>query len=238
VRAPIDVSAIALGPVYNLRPGGLDWKPFYSELDLVFANQTDIPYENLDVLVRPNVPVAGMAQSGNLSGVSFRDRYGVVANASVKNPVTNEVLKAILLATDSGYSVHCKEIPPHSSLQLVLETVGIKPTAPPSGSLPQNGQMVVPNYAQLKDFTFTQAVPDEVEKKTFYYWFGSEQSTQIFVPNVKPREVTVRGSYVARYLSRGINMDISVRQMAGPYGNMILTPLETPSNTPRLLRSR
>lgn len=116
VRAPLDVRALGKGPVYNLRPGGLDWKPFYTELDVVFVNPTSMAYKDFNVLVRPDVPVAGVAQIGNLPEVSFRDRYGVVVNASVQNVQTNETTKATVLATDAGYNVFCREIPAHNSL--------------------------------------------------------------------------------------------------------------------------
>jgi hypothetical protein len=214
VPAPIDVSAFAMGPVYNLNPGGLDWKPSYNELNVVFANQTDVPYENFNVLVRPDVPVAGIAQIGNLPDVSFRDRYGIVANAFVRNPQTNETTKAVILATDAGYSVSCKEIPARNSLQLTLETVGIKPSPPPSGSISQGGPMVVPSYARPQDFSFMQAVPDVIEGKTFHYWLGSKDVTSIFVPNVTPNIVTVRGEYIGGRRSRNINQYVSVKRVA------------------------
>jgi hypothetical protein len=213
VLAPIDVSAYSKGPAFNLNPGGIDWKPSFSELDVVFANQTDMPYENFNVLVRPNVPVAGMAQIGNLPDVSFRDRYGIVPNALVQNPQTNETIKAVILATDAGYSVSCKEIPAGSSLQLVMQTIGIKPTPPPSGSIPQGGQIAVPSYVRLQDFYFTQPVPDLVEGKTFHYWLGNKEVSSIFVPNVTPNMVTVRGTYIGGHRSRSINQDVSVKRM-------------------------
>lgn len=213
VRAPLNISALGLGPVYNLRPGGLDWKPFYNELDIVFTNQTDMPYENFNALVRPEVPVAGIAQIGNLPDVSFRDRYGVVGDAFVRNPQTNETTKAVILATDAGYSVSCKEVPAGSSLQLVMETVGIKPLPPPSGSIPQGGQMTVPSYARPQDFSFMQAVPDVAEGKTFHYWMGSSDVTSIFIPNVTPGKVTVRGSYLAGYRPIHLDEEISVKLM-------------------------
>jgi hypothetical protein len=216
VRAPLDVSAFGIGPVYNLNPGALDWKPFYNELDIVFANQSDMPYENINILVRPDVPVAGIAQIGNLPEVSFRDRYGIVGNASVQNLKTNETTKAVILATDAGYNVFCKEIPARSSLQLVMETVGIKPSPPPSGSILQGGQMAVPSYARPQDFSFMQAVPDVVEGKTFHYWLGSKDVTSIFVPNVTPSIVTVRGSYLGGHRQREIGQDVSGKRMADP----------------------
>jgi hypothetical protein len=213
VNAPIDVMALSMGPVRNLNPGGIDWKPSYSELDVVLANQTEMTYENLDVLIRPDAPVANIAQIGKLAGVSFADRYGLIGNISVTNEQTHEILKASILATDAGYSVHCKEIPAHQSLNLVLAIVRMKINSPSSGSVPQNGLITVPLSVQPQDLFFTQPIPDKVEGKTFYYWLGSKDNTTVFEPDATAKTVTVRGAYIGAHRSRNIDQNVSVERM-------------------------
>lgn len=213
VRAPIGIDALELGPVYNLRPGGLDWKPSFDELDVVFVNKSDMPYEEFNVLIRPDVPVAGIAQIGNLPNVSFSDRYGIVADAYVENVKTHERVKAIILATDAGYTIYCREIPRHDSLRIVMATVGIKPSPSARGSIPPGGQLMVAPNAQPKDFSFMQAVPDVVEGKTFHYWLGSEDVTSISTPNAKPSTIIIRGSYVGGHRLRHVDLDLPVKKM-------------------------
>ena len=49
--------------------GGIVWRPVYTELDLIVNNPTDGNYDDVNILVRPDYPVAKIAQLSNLSDV-------------------------------------------------------------------------------------------------------------------------------------------------------------------------
>lgn len=186
VSAPICVRADIVPAQFapDVGPGGIAWKPFFTELDMSFANQTDMTYEKLDVLVRPEYYVAVIGQLSNLADVSFEDKFGMVAHVSVDDERT--LLKMKFLSTDAGYKVHCGRIPPHSSLQLILAVVQMIKTSP------GNGPLIVPPNANMKGFS-AQATVKEKDGTKFTYWYGDEANKGIYVPNPHPTKVTVQG---------------------------------------------
>jgi hypothetical protein len=206
VRAPLDVSAFTMRSTENLAPGGILWKPFFTELDVVFANQTDMTYENVDVLVRPDYPVAAIAQTGNLSDVSFQDRYGLFARNTVEDLSTGRIIAMPPIATDAGYKIHCGRIPPRTSLMLVMAIVEMRKAPPPQQRLQ------LPPNASMEGFSSQVTVADK-EEGTFHYWYGQEINTHLYIPNPNPSRVTVRGSYIGGNKPRDINQDVIVRRM-------------------------
>jgi hypothetical protein len=210
VHAPICLSAFEMGPVYNLSPAGIAWKPFYTELDLIITNQTDMAYQSLDILVRPNSPVAGIGQQGNIGNVSFQDRYGAVAQVAVTDTGTGEVTKEPLMATDAGYTVHCPELPPRTGLRLVLAIGGIVPSPPPTSNIPQGGS--IPGSPVKQSIHFSVKIPDAKEGD-FYYWYGNKDNAALWLVNTEPTKVTIRGSYIGGRRSRYVDEDIPVRKL-------------------------
>jgi hypothetical protein len=211
VHAPICLTALEMGPVYNLSPAGIVWKPFYTELDLIIANQTDTSYQSLDVLVRPNSPVAGIGQQGNIGNVSFQDRYGAVGQVAVTDTSTGEVTKEPLMATDAGYIVHCPELPPHTGLRLVLAIGAIVPSPPPTSSIQQGGS--IPG-SPVKDSIHASVKIPDAKEGDFYYWYGNKDNAALWVANTEPTKVTVRGSYVGGHRSRYVDENIPVKKLS------------------------
>jgi hypothetical protein len=210
IHAPIEVSALAMGPAYNLSPAGISWKPFYTELDVIIANQTDMNYQNLNVLVRPDSPVADIGQDGNIGSVSFKDRYGVISQATIANPETGEVIREPLMATDAGYTVYCPELPPHISLQIVLAISGIVPSSPPNSTILQGGR--IPGSPLKESIHFTVTIPDTKEGN-FHYWYGNKDNAALWIANTEAKKVTVRGSYIVGHRSIDINKDVVVKKV-------------------------
>ena len=54
---------------------------------VIFANKTDMTYDALDMLVRPDHPVAAVAQLTNLPEVSFQDYCGALVRGDIEESV-------------------------------------------------------------------------------------------------------------------------------------------------------
>src|SRR5229473_120560 len=69
VSAPLSFNSLASNSDYALgaAPGGIAWRSVFVELDFMATNPTDDNYDNVDILVRPDHPVAAIAQLSNLS---------------------------------------------------------------------------------------------------------------------------------------------------------------------------
>lgn len=76
-------------------------------------NPSDGNYDNVDLWVKPDLPVAAIGQIGNLSDVSFEDKFAFREELTVDD-VTDKIRlpNMVFVATDAGYKVHCPHIPP------------------------------------------------------------------------------------------------------------------------------
>ena len=212
IRAPIDVLAFNVPAQFApVNIGPVSWKPFFAELDMAFANQTDMTYDRLDILVRPDLYVAGIAQVSNLSDVSFEDRYGLTTHVFIEDENTKTRLNMEFLSTNAGYKVHCGHIPPHSSLKLIMAIVDMTKLPPP-----KNGPMTVPPYAKMEDFS-SQAVVAEKDGTKFFYWYGNKANTHIYTPNPRPASVFVSGSYFAANRTRRLERTVQVSQPSAEF---------------------
>jgi hypothetical protein len=173
-------------------PAGITWNPFFTELDFIVTNPTDENYDNVDLLVRPDFPIAKIAQMSNLQGVSFEDRYGVNMRAKIEEIGKQSPVPVEFLATDAGYKVHCGSIPPNSSLSLVMAIVDFKKALPPDPSKP----VVIPSGEDLSHFTIPVTIKNN--DGTFTYWFGRVNERR-YLPKPTPTKVYVEISYTANH---------------------------------------
>jgi hypothetical protein len=182
--------------------GGIDWKPFYAELDVTFTNRTtDATYEDFNVLVRPDGLVAGISQLSNLPEVSFEDRYGVSARGGIEDENGRPVIAMEFIATDAGYKVHCAHIPPNASLRIVMAIIELKKPVPNQPLLPPASPDSI-----LTGPTFTGK-----DGSRYVYWYGSKNNARIFLPQpTSPTKITVNGSYVGNHRVRKIEQDVAV----------------------------
>lgn len=205
VSAPINTYAFATNIDYSSSgnaPGGISWHPFYRELDLIITNPTaDDNYENIDVLVRPSLPVAVIVQVSNLSEVSFEDEFGLTLRSTVEDLSTKSpTVPMTFLATNAGYKVHCGRIPPNTSLRLILAIVELKKAGPPKP---------IPYDLPLTQFAMEANVSNTDGR--FTYWYGSQSNSGLFVAEPSmPKTVLVRGSYTAHSRRRSVNQTVPI----------------------------
>jgi hypothetical protein len=210
VRAPLALSSLSSDINYaqGSGPGGIAWRSVFTELVLTVNNPTGRGYDDVDLLVRPDFPVAAIAQLSNLSEVSFEDYYGVTNRITVEDLSARVGVPMVFLATDAGYKVHCGHIPPRSSLQIVMAVVDTKKSEPQDPKKP----VIVPENVSLDDFILEQSFDTKGDKAT--YWFGSPKNLSAYAPGAKPKRIAVSGSYTATNRNRSVSQEVVV--LVGP----------------------
>jgi hypothetical protein len=184
---------------------GIQWQPDYTELDVVINNPSESNYDDLNILIRPDFPVAQIAQMSNLSDVSFEDKMGVTARVTQEEAPLfpprapfGPASPYVLLATNAGYKVHCGRIPPTSSLRLVLALVDIKQ------SIPYKPGMVLPPPTQM-EFAAELSYPSGES-----YWFALPGTHQ-YAPRPIPKTLTVDGGYVLESKRRLVKKALPIK---------------------------
>jgi hypothetical protein len=220
IRAPIRFHTLTTDIDYSTpgvtAPAGIAWRPFFSELDLSITNPNGDNYSDVDVLVRPDLPIAAIAQLSDLPNVSFENAYGLNARVTLEEKQTNKLMMSMdLLATDAGYKIHCGVIPPNSSLTLVMAIVDVDrteartvqpgdtfATLPPGVSFPQAAPKHLSAEATISD-----------KDGVFHYWYGSKENDTLFLsnPKPKPKQITVVGAYTANYRRRNVNEVVPIQ---------------------------
>jgi hypothetical protein len=199
VPAPVGFSSLLLANTDyppEAGPGGIPWRSFYTELDFMVINPSDNGYDNVDISVRPDSPVAAIAQLGNLSDVSFEDAFALRQETTIEDVDSHTKLgNMALIATDAGYKVHCGHIPPRNSLRIVMAVVAFKKTPKSNPILP--------------DDLMTQETFTDRDGK-FTYWFGTPTNSSLYEPRACPKKIVVSGSYIASYRKRTMKQEVNV----------------------------
>lgn len=205
VFAPLNLQALAWKSDFaGSAPGGIAWRPVFVGLDLIVSNPTDGNYDNIDLWVRPDYPVAQIAQLSNLSEVSFEDKLGFTSRVTIEDVSAKVGAPMVFLATDAGYKVHCARIPPNSSLRIVMAVVDIKKTQPSDPKKP----ISIPSNVSIDDFFLEYTLDTKGDKST--YWFGSPKNLSAYAPGAKPKQLVVSGAYTASSRRRTTKQNLAV----------------------------
>jgi len=205
---PLKFSTLVSGGNYVPRTAinGIPWHSFFTELDLMVVNPTDNNYSDVDILVRPDFPVAQIKQSSALPNVSFEDFFGLTAQTTVENVDTKETLLMVPLATDAGYRVHCSLIPPRQSLRLILVLVDFKKgiiVAKPGQPIPIQGE-ITPDRLQG---IYTFATKDGIKGN---YWFGNARNSSFYNPRPEPQKISISGNYTVEGVRLNVKEEVSI----------------------------
>ncbi len=215
VPAPLNFQSLASKSNYapGTAPAGIPWRSVFVELDFIATNPTDSDYDNIDLWVRPDYPIAQIAQLSNLTDVSFEDKLGVISRVTIEDLSTKVGAPMVFLATDAGYKVHCGHIPPNSSLRIIMAVVDVKKSQPTDPKKP----ITIPSDVSIDDFIVEETFDTKGDKSI--YWFGSPKNLSVYAPGAKPKRITVSGFYTASNRRRSIKQDLSVNSVAGDFGN-------------------
>jgi hypothetical protein len=131
VKAPLLASAEMTDGTYpaGTKIAEILWRPEYTEVDVYIRNPSDRPYDDLDVVMRTNSPIAAIAQKGNACpGASFEDRNDYSNHLLDVNGKTGErtALPVVVLATDAGYRMRCAHLPANTTITVVIAMADLK----------------------------------------------------------------------------------------------------------------
>lgn len=177
---------------------GIDWSPKYTELILNIHNGTKRNYEDLKILIKPNYPIAAIAQLSTYSGVSFVDRFGMDMRMVEIEGDRQTAHPQVLIATDAGYIVRCDKLPGMASLKIVLAIVDVKNDPHPHFPSQPGESMVRPEDLLIMKLNNGST-----------YWFG-HKGIDHYTPRLKPNTVEISGEYIAAQRKRNISMELKV----------------------------
>ena len=224
VSAPLKISTLTVGLDYPAGngPAGISWHPYYTELTVIFTNPTRDDYDDINLFVKPDFPVAVIAQASQLSGFSYEDKFGTTARFWIEDLTNHKKQSMELLATNAGYKIHCDRIPPNASLKVTMALVKFNPARvtdmrnlgqnmPLSDTMHGDQTFNAPLGLSLDHFAITTTI-HETNGGDYLYWYGSLKNDAFYLPQPTPKKVFVGGSYVgANRIQTFPNQEVEIR---------------------------
>lgn len=102
--------------------GGIPWSLRFVELRVNIQNPSAFDYEDVDLKLRPDEPVAGIGQITGLPDVFFTADADTTMRQELVEGATGRRLvnPLVLIASDGGYRIRCKLLPPQSRLEILF----------------------------------------------------------------------------------------------------------------------
>jgi hypothetical protein len=203
VPAPLDLNARATDGEFPAGTviSGISWKPEFTKLEVDISNPTDRSYEDLNLVLRPTTAVAEIAQSTNISDVTFEDRLHLNQDLLNINPETGmrRAIPLVIVATDAGYRVRCGRLSAHQDLRIVLALVDVKWNPSPKDP---NGKL----YEQARDPNYILRI-----KMSDYstYWLGYKDGDH-FSARPVPDWMSIEGTYLAAHRLRTVSQKVTI----------------------------
>jgi hypothetical protein len=193
VNAPLPISTFVTNAEYpaGTSIAGISWKPQFTELQVWIDNPTERNYEDLNLVIRPLLPVAAIAQLTDVPNVSFEDGRGEVGRLTEKSTV----IPLVLLATDAGYRMRCPHLPARTEIKVVLAIAEVKWNPSPPGS----GKITDEDYVlRHKNDDFST------------YWYGHTGADD-YTPRITSSEdVKIEGEYTVGPRTRSLSVWVPV----------------------------
>ena len=164
---------------------GIEWKPEYTELRIWITNNSNVDYEDLDILVRPSNPIVHAAQASSIPGVSLVD----ADNASIRMTQGKSAIPLDLLATDAGYRIGCPKLAPNTTIEIVMAIADIRYASSPG--MPVTDSNYVIKTRNPGDFST--------------YWYGHPNGNVYASTGGSVEWVVIKGSYMAMHRKRQIS---------------------------------
>jgi hypothetical protein len=133
-------------------------RPEFTELQVWINNPSENNYDDISPVIRPNDPIAAIAQATNVPDVSFEDKNGVSLRLTDINPTagTKTAIPVVLLATDAGYRVRCPRLPAKTTIRVEIALADIKWNPSPPNDRPIEEKVRDINYIfRLKQDDFS-----------------------------------------------------------------------------------
>ena len=175
--------------------GGILWQSKFGELKIAISNTTSIDYQNIDLVITPDVPATAAGQMTELPGVSIWRNEEPKVTPEIIDGGLRTAIPLVPIASDLGYRVRCVLLPTKSRLEVVLAVV------------------------TMYDRPSTDDV-DKLLKIDFSdgrkFWMAHPNHTiNIFGPTPIPRLVMVKGRYTAQQREYELSETLSVIDIVG-----------------------
>jgi len=215
VKAPLDVGAFMTNAEYPAGTviAGIQWRPEFTEVQVWLGNNTDKNYDDIDVVLRPSMPIAAIGQTSNFPGVSFEDKNGIsvrLMDIDLGAGQKATAIPMVLLATDAGYRIRCPHLPAHSTLKITIALADIKWNPRPQQNPP------VPLLQQVRDKDYMLRIKQD-DFST--YWLGHIDGG-VFAPRPTSTDrMKIDGTYyvaqrtrtISKFIDAGGNLTIKTQ---------------------------
>ena len=204
VNAPLEISAFITDAEYS--PGntiaGIAWRPEFTEMQVWINNSSSKDYDDLTLLMRPDVPIAQIAQLTHVPNVYFEDKNGFNLRMMDFNPTANKatVIPLVLLATDAGYKMHCSHLAAGASVKVVIALADIR-WCPST----ERSERPIEEQARDKDYVLRTKFDDFST-----YWQGHSDGYAYTPRPTSCNRLKAEGEYKAVYRVRTISQKIEV----------------------------
>ncbi|MGE0469456.1 MAG: hypothetical protein AB7L09_10480 [Nitrospira sp.] len=195
VDLPMPVSVMVVNGEYSegTSIAGIPWQPKFTELQVEVVNSSKRNYEDLNIVFKPNLPVAAISQLTTYQGVVFEDRYGVTMRAVEVHGAEQKASSQVLVATDAGYRMRCDKLPAGGGIRVVMAIADVKydpaPASPGEPLFKKEGLIRI----KMKDGST--------------YWYG-QKGIDHYTPRIRPTGLEVTGDYVAGQRRREVFADL------------------------------
>jgi hypothetical protein len=206
VQAPLSVAALVTNAEYP--PGttinGVPWKKEFTELEMRIINSTDHNYDDISLLIRPTEPITSIQQVvTNVPGVYFTDKNNFSVKVADVKPFGRALaIPLVLLATDTGYVMHCPRLPARTSIQVLIALADIKWSPPPAPP-----DRPIQDQVNDKDYVLRIKMDDFST-----YWLGHADGN-VYVGHPNPQWVKVDGEYTGGFRTRAISKKIDLASL-------------------------
>jgi hypothetical protein len=199
---PLDIMASVADATYpdGTIIAGVKWRSEFTKLTIEIHNSSSgMVYEDLDLVLKPDQPVAAIAQLSSIIDVSFDTKHALrVDPAFVEGATGNKkAIPLVLVATDAGYRIHCNRLPSRVPLTIIVAVADM--IWNPSPSKPREDFGVFE-----KNYVLRIKMSDASS-----YWYGYPDA-KIYTPRPLPRNLKIEGSYMAGHIQRTVTKDIAI----------------------------
>jgi hypothetical protein len=194
--------------------GGIKWSNRFTELRVVFTNETTTDYHDLDFTLIPDQPIAEIGQISNLSEVSFSAAADPVLRQEFVEGATGRRIAnpLVLIASSGGYRVRCQLLPRKARLEILIAIARVI-------DFPKPGQKVAHPGAGVFDKTYALKV-DQSDGVSHWYGHGMAANggriEEVYKPDrVIPKTVKIAGHYTVGGAEQNVSKQIEVKDTLG-----------------------
>ncbi len=196
--------------------GGIRWSNRFTELRIIFNNNSSADYRDLDFRLAPDEPIAAATQITNLPDVSFSAaaklsiRQEFVQGATSKR-IANPL---VLIATSGGYRMRCKLLPRASQLEILLAVARVV-------DFPKPGQKIATPDSGIFDRSYAVRI-NQSDGTSHWYGHGVDahgnRIEDVYKPQrVVPKTVKIEGRYTVGEEEKTISKQLQAKDFIADF---------------------